>query len=78
MIPIRITALFDTNGEIRPESFRWQSNDYPVVSSGRHWYDEKGYHILIMAPDEQVYELIFVPTEMLWYMGSLGQFRNTA
>jgi hypothetical protein len=77
MVPIQVTALFNANGEIRPENFHWQGINYPVVSTGRHWYDDRGYHILVMAPGEQVYELLFVPTEMLWYMGNLAKSRNT-
>jgi hypothetical protein len=77
MIPIKVTALFNANGEIKPESFHWQGSNYPVASTGRHWYDDKGYHILVMATGDQVYELIFVPTEMMWYMDNFGNYRNT-
>jgi hypothetical protein len=72
MEPIQVTARFDPNGEIQPESFQWKGREYPVVSTGRQWFDEKGCHVLVMDPDDQVYELIFVPAVLIWYMGSLG------
>lgn len=75
MIPIQVTARFESNGEIQPESFRWQGSEYPVISTGRRWFDEKGCHVLVMVPGDQVVELVFVPAEMVWYMGSLGAYR---
>jgi hypothetical protein len=77
MAPIQVTARFEANGEIKPENFHWQGINYPVVSTGRHWVDDKGYHILVMTPGDQFHELIFVPTEMLWYMSNVGAYRYT-
>jgi len=75
MVPIRVTAKFNPEGEINPENFSWQGIEYPVVSTGRHWHDEKGFHVLVMVPGDQIFELVFVPTELVWYMGSLGAYR---
>lgn len=77
MVPIEVIAKFSSQGLLSPLSFRWQGDELPVVSTGRHWYDEKGFHILVMIPDEKVYELVFLPGEMQWYLGSLGDYRNT-
>jgi hypothetical protein len=75
MVPIQVTARFEGNGEIMPESFRWQGSEYPVISTGRRWFDEKGHHVLVMIPGDQVFELVFIPSEMAWYMGSMGAYR---
>jgi hypothetical protein len=78
MIPINVSARFRMDGEIIPENFDWQGGTFPVVSTGRHWIDGKNYHILVMVPGDDVFELVFVPGEMQWYLGNLGNFRNTA
>ena len=75
MIPIKVTARFDEKGEISPESFYWQSSEYPVISTGRSWSDEKGRHVLVMIPGDQIFELVFVPAEMIWYLGTVGASR---
>jgi hypothetical protein len=63
---------------LSPISFRWQGAERPIVSTGRYWHDEKGFHILVMTPEEKVFELVFLPGEMQWYLGNLGEYRNTA
>ncbi|MBP1692182.1 MAG: hypothetical protein H6Q37_65 [Chloroflexi bacterium] len=75
MVPIRVTARFNPDGEIIPENFNWQGIDYPITSVGRHWQDVRGFHILVMVPGDQIFELVFVAAELVWYMGSLGAYR---
>jgi len=77
MVPIEVTARFFRDGNIIPKDFYWQNTQYPVISTGRHWQDEKGYHILVMTPGELVHELIFLPAELCWYLNNLGSYRNT-
>lgn len=72
MVPIFVTAEFRPSGEIVPVDFRWQGSLYPVISTGRSWHDEKGFHILVMTPGEQVFELAFVVLEMTWYLANFG------
>lgn len=72
MIPIEVTARFSRQGEIIPKDFFWQNIRYPVISTGRHWQDEKGYHILVMTPDQVVHELVFITGEMAWYLAGIG------
>lgn len=74
MVPIQVTAEFRPSGEISPVDFRWQGVLYPILSTGRSWHDEKGFHILVMAPGDQVFELVFVAVEMTWYLANFGAF----
>jgi len=62
-----VTARFDPQGKIIPLSFTWRGSTYTVDSIGRRWQDEAGLHILVMAPAEQVYELVYAPGEQHWY-----------
>jgi hypothetical protein len=59
-------------GQIEPLRFTWKGYDYPVTSTGRRWEDEQGMHILIMVPGDTVYEILFVPAEIRWYLRPVG------
>ena len=71
MEPIEVTARFDISGEIHPLSFVWQGRKYPLASSGRRWQDKDGLHILVMAPPERVFELIYMSQEGRWFIKPL-------
>jgi hypothetical protein len=75
MIPIQVTAQFEIDGEIRPISFHWQGMEYPVLSTGRRWFDDKGQHVLVMIPGDQIIELVFVPVELVWYMNKISALK---
>ena len=68
MEPVEVTAHFDLQGQATPLSYVLHGRKYKVASSGRRWQDENGIHILIMAPDERVSELIFVAQKGRWYL----------
>ena len=72
METIEVTARFDREGKITPLSFTWRGKKYPVDSTGRSWVDEAGQHVLVMVPGERVYELVFLPAEMHWYLKRLS------
>ena len=61
MEPVEVVARFDAHGRLTPLSFTWQGRSIPVASAGRRWQDERGEHILVMIPFEQVCELVFIP-----------------
>lgn len=68
MEPVEVVARFDAHGRLTPLSFTWQGRSIPVASAGRRWQDERGEHILVMIPFEQVCELVFLPEERRWYV----------
>ena len=68
MEPIEVVALFSPDGSITPTRFKWQGDDLFVSSIGRRWVDGAGHHILVLDPNEQVFELLYVPGEMHWYI----------
>jgi hypothetical protein len=78
MEPIEVLARFKHNGVIHPLSFTWKGATYPVESTGRHWRDDQGFHILVMVPGEKVYELHFDPAEMTWNARVIPQGRTLA
>jgi hypothetical protein len=69
--PIEVTARFAANGAIIPLQFTWKGGTYHVESTGRYWRDDLGYHILVMAFSEKIYELIFISEEGRWSMGAV-------
>jgi len=72
MEPIEITVRFNIEGQIEPLKFTWKGHNYLVTSTGRRWEDEQGKHILIMAPGDKVYEILFVPVDARWYLRPVG------
>jgi len=68
MEPVEVIARIDTQGRRTPLSFTWQGQSIPVASAGRRWQDERGEHILVMIPFEQVCELVFNQGEARWYV----------
>ncbi len=68
MEPIEITAHFNEEGTITPLHFTWKGGHYRVESTGRHWSDETGQHMLVMVTNGQIYELIFKGSESRWYI----------
>jgi hypothetical protein len=78
MEPVEVIARFDDQGRLTPLSFTWQGRSFPVDSTGRRWQDERGEHILVMIPIEQVCELVFNPEERRWYVRFFSARANSA
>ena len=72
MEALEVIARFDRQGKTTPLNFIWRGREYPVISVGRGWQDEAGQHILVMAPGERVFELVFSASDMRWFMGRFG------
>jgi hypothetical protein len=75
MEPLEVTARFDEAGKITPLKFTWKGSKYTVESTGRHWRDETGYHVLIMAMGERVFELLLDGEQMIWFIKPVGASR---
>lgn len=75
---VEVTASFGADGKITPQSFTWKGGNYQVVSVGRSWRDEAGKHILVMVAGDRVFELIFNPGEIAWYLRRLDGGRTAA
>ncbi len=68
MEPIEVTAHFDREGKITPLHFTWKDNPHRVESTGRHWSDDQGQHILVMLSSGKIYQLTFKIGEGRWYI----------
>lgn len=75
---IEVTARFAKDGNIYPQRLNWQGVELPVESTGRHWQDQEGIHILVMVPRERVLELIYHTADSLWYLKQLPAGRHLA
>lgn len=73
-----VTAQFDLAGNPQPLSFIWNNLPYSITATGRRWEDTQGRHILVMDNADQVYELLFVPTEGRWYLTKSPRDRSLA
>ncbi len=68
MEPIEITVHFNEDGSIAPLHFIWKGSNFRVESTGRHWSDEAGQHMLVMVTSGQFYELLFKNLEGHWFI----------
>lgn len=78
METIEVIARFTEDGKLYPQRFSWQGIDYTVESTGRHWKDQDGLHILVMVPGERVLELIYQADQGLWYLKQPASGRSLA
>ena len=65
---VEVTARWLPNGRFEPSQFTWQGRAYRVESTGRHWEDADGLHILCMVPGGQVFELTFQLNPARWVL----------
>lgn len=67
MTSVGVDCVFFSSGSVRIQRVqlgdRWRS-----VSQGRQWLDQYGRHVLIMLPDNEVWEIVLRPDSMAWEM----------
>ncbi len=68
--PTSVEARFAEDGRVTVRSFTWRGQRRPVVSQGRQWQAEDGRHCLVMAPGDEVFELVFAPETGAWQVVS--------
>ncbi|MCP4415232.1 MAG: hypothetical protein GY805_01335 [Chloroflexi bacterium] len=77
MKTIGVDCSFAEDGSVRVRKVqlngRWQS-----VGQGRQWQDENGRHVLIMLPDDTVYEIVLQAGSLQWGMVEKGRWQITA
>jgi hypothetical protein len=78
MDPIEVTAHFDQQGKISLLQFTWNGSIYRVESTGRHWLDDEGQHLLAMVASGIIYELIYKKEDWRWYLKQVGPSRMVA
>ena len=78
MEPVEVTARFGPQGQITPLRFILKGRSYLVESTGRRWNGADGQHILIMTGSGEMFELIFSPGEVRWYLGQAAPTRTAA
>lgn len=73
-----VEARFAEDGHITLLSFTWRGRKRPVLSHGRQWGSEDGFHFLIMTTGDQVFELVFAPLSGLWHIARAPDRRLAA
>lgn len=71
---IKVVARFDARGNVIPQRLTWQDRSYVVESIGRRWDEPDGQHILVLTPNGQTFELVYLRLDDSWYLArSPGQ-----
>lgn len=69
LTPIEAEARFTDDGAIEPLAFVWNGRRLIVAQHGRRWRDDQGrYHFLVMTPVDEVWELLFDPDVLQWFV----------
>lgn len=69
LTPVNVDARFTAEGAIVPLAFTWNERTYTVAQQGRCWQDDDGrHHFLVMTPVDEVWELLFDPDELQWFI----------
>lgn len=63
---VEVEVRFEVDGRPRVQWFRWRGGDYLVTATGRSWLDHDGRHVLVIGPDERVFELLLNREELVW------------
>ena len=63
---IQVRSFINYSGNPEPQSLMRENLEIPITAVGRRWQDERGIHILVMVPGEDVLELV-ASTEQNWY-----------
>lgn len=67
--PITVEATFSSDGTIVPQAFFVNERRFVVAQQGRRWRDDQGrHHFLVMTPVDEVWELLFDPDELQWFI----------
>lgn len=66
--PVGVQVWFEVDGRPRIGRFRWRGDDTVVTAVGRTWVDDDGRHVLVMGPDERIYELKLDRADLVWYL----------
>ena len=65
--PTAVKAIFNPEGRIRPQTFVWGEQKWPVTDVGRQWTDEDGiHHVLVMITGPRTFELRCDPATLRW------------
>ena len=76
--PTEVEARFAETGLITVLRFAWQGRKHPVTSHGRQWDTPDGRHLLVMTPDERIFELVYDPTHSRWHIAHAPDDRQAA
>ncbi len=63
-----VEARFGVDGRINVLSFTWRGRKLPVVSEGRQWGADDGFHFLVMTTGERIFELAYESLTGLWHI----------
>jgi hypothetical protein len=63
-----VEARFGEDGHVTVLTFTWRGRKRPVLSQGRQWGADDGFHFLVMTTGEQIVELVYVPLSGLWHI----------
>ncbi len=65
---VAVEARFEADGRVRVLAFERRGRRVEVAASGRQWDAGDGRHVLVMAPSEEVYELLYqaAPAGAAW------------
>lgn len=66
---IAVEVRFEPDGRLRPLAFELGGRRHAVAAVGRQWAESERRHVLVMTPDERIYELVFDPGEGVWEVG---------
>jgi hypothetical protein len=64
--PVQVMARWEGEA-FSPRHFIWRGHLFPIESTGRHWEDDQGFHILCMVPGDVVFELLFRLNPASWW-----------
>lgn len=72
--PVRVAAIFNPGGKIRPVWFDWNRKKHTVLETTYTWPEKSGDKVLLhfaVADGEAVYELVYDTREQNWMLNGV-------
>lgn len=69
--PVRVAAIFNPGGRIRPVWFDWKRKKHTVLETTYTWPEKSGDTVLLhfaVADGEALYELVYDTREQSWLL----------
>ena len=62
---LNVECRISENGTVQVQKIK-QGTGWVSVGQGRQWQDGNGRHVLIMFPNEEVWEIVMRPDTLIW------------
>ena len=65
---IEVETGLDSEGSLLPRAFTWRGERFAILSFGRRWSVGSRRHVLVKAPGDKTFEIVYDAQDSSWWM----------